>query len=430
MIIVKRLTTSLLLIGSIAIFSGCEQNLDIAQKPKIDLNLPVIDFGSIKSISAIDSIALEWKSITDSGVEGYHIYRSNMQFDGTKFKRIATLKNKYITHYLDTDLEPNSKYSYTISMVNTHGIESAPSEAVIISTLPNFDSVSLIQSISNLPRQIKILWRPHTNPAVSKYIIEKTSPVTSEWDELAEIKNRYNIEYIDENLGDNETYSYRIKSVTFDDIVSNSSAITTATTKPLPNQIDSFTCTRDLPRNIQITWGKSSTEDVVYYNIYRSSTVDGSFTKIAQAPASHNRFDNHIAQDGKIYFYKITTTDKDSLESKIEEVSPVMGSTLSKPKMPKVTLAQIQGNKIILNWENSDDRAVSYNIYKTTNNGWNSKNEKIIPNIEGLRFEDPDVIRGVEYSYSIQAVDKHGLLSNKTEELSSKLPKLTNPEGE
>lgn len=428
MIIVKRLTTSLLLLGSIAIFSGCEQNLDVAQKPKIDLNLPVVDFSSIKSISSINAIALEWKSISSAGVNGYHIYRSNMQLDGTQFKRIATLKNKYITHYLDNDLEPNSKYSYTISMVSSAGVESAPSDAVIVATLPNFDSVSLIQSISNLPRQIKILWRPHSSHAVSKYIIEKTSPTTSKWSELSEIEHRYNIEYIDDKLGDNETYSYRIKAVTFDDIISNSSEITTATTKPLPNQIDGFTCTKDLPRTIQISWGKSSTKDVVYYNIYRSSSFDGSFRKIAQAPEIHDRFDNHIAKDGKIYFYKITTTDKDGLESKIDEVSPVMGSTLSKPKIPKVTLAQIQGNKIILNWENSDDRAVSYNIFKREKNGWNSKNEKIIPNIEGLRFEDPDVIRGIEYSYSIQAVDKHGLLSKKTEELSSKLPKLINQE--
>ena len=426
----KRLTTSLLLLSSIIIFSGCEQNLDIAQKPKIDLNLPVVDFASIKSISDIDKIALEWKSITSSGVSAYHIYRSNMQLDGTKFKRIATLKNKYITHYLDTDLEPNSKYSYTVSMVNSHGIESAPSESVIISTLPNFESVSLIQSIGNLPRQIKILWRPHGSAAVSKYIIEKTSPITSKWNKLDEIEHRYNIEYIDDELGDNETYSYRIRAVRFDDLVSNSSEMTTATTKPLPNQIDGFTCTRDLPRNIQISWGQSSTKDVVSYNIYRSLSFDGSFSKIAQAPVSHNRFDNNIAQDGKVYFYKITTIDKDNLESKIEEVSAVMGSTLSKPKIPKVTLAQIQGNKIILNWENSDDRAVSYNIFKSEKNGWNSKNEKIIPNIEGLRFEDPDVVRGIEYSYSIQSVDKHGLLSKKTEELSSKLPKLINQASE
>ena len=423
----KRLTMSLLLLSSVAVFSGCEKNLDTAVKPKVDTNLPVVEYNSIKSISAINAIALEWKSIVTPEASGYHIYRSNMQLDGTKFTRIVTLKNRYITHYLDNDLEANSKYSYTISMINKHDVESAPSEAIIVSTLPNFDSVSLIDTISDLPRQIKILWRPHANAAVEKYLLERTTPTTSKWESLATIEHRYNIEYIDGKLGDNETYMYRIKAVTFDDIISNSSAISTATTKALPGQISKLEATRNLPRKIQVSWSKSPTPDVVQYNVYSATSFDGSFTKIAEAPVSHNRFDNNIGEDGKVFFYKITTVDKDGLESKIDEVTAVMGSTLSKPKTPRVTLAQIQDNKIILNWVGSDDRSVSYNIYKSVNDGWTTTQEKVIPNITDLRFEDPDVVRGVEYLYSIQAVDKNGLVSVKTEPSSQKLPKLVNP---
>ncbi len=419
-----RLMTGLLLVSSILFFSGCNNSLNIADKPKIDLNMPVIESSSVKSISSINSIALEWQSITSSGLVGYNIYRSNMQLDGTKFQRVATLKNKYITHYLDKKVAANSKYSYTISILNKHGVESAPSEAVIVSTLPNFESVSLIKSLSELPRQIKILWRPHGNPAVSKYILERTNPTSSKWETLATIKNRYNIEYIDDKLGDNQTFSYRLKSVTFDGIISKVSDITVATTKPLPSQIGTLSATRDLPRNIKISWAPSNTKDVVFYNIYSASSINGTFKRIAQAPVSHNRFDNNIAQDGKIYFYKITTVDKDGLESKIQEVEPVMGSTLGKPKTPKVTLAQIQGDRIILNWINSDDRAVSYNVYKSEQRGWNLSKAKLIPNIIGLRFEDLNVVRGVEYRYAIQAVDSNGLVSLKTKPLSSMLPKL------
>ncbi len=419
-----RLTTGLLLISSILFFSGCNNNLNVVQKPKIDLNLPIIESSSIKSISSINSIALEWKSITSSGLAGYNIYRSNMQLDGTKFQRIATLDNKYVTHYLDKDVNANSKYSYTISIINKHEVESAPSEAVIVSTLPNFKSVSLIKSLSGLPRQIKILWRPHGNPAVSKYILERTSPTSSKWKKLATIKNRYNIEYIDDELGDNQTFSYRLKAVTFDGIISQVSAISIATTKPLPSQASNLIASRNLPRNIKISWEPSKTKDIVFYNIYSASTIGGTFNKIAQAPMSHNRFDNNIALDGKIYFYKITTVDKDGLESNIKEVEPVMGSTLGKPKTPKVTLAQIQGDKIILNWVNSDNRAVSYNVYKSEQRGWNLSKAKLIPNIIGLRFEDLNVVRGVEYRYAIQAVDANGLVSLKTKPLSSMLPKL------
>ena len=419
----KKLTTSILLASSLVVFSGCEKELKVA-KPNIDINIPTIDSKSIKSISDYQSIALEWKSVPEVDVSGYYIYRANMQKDGRKFKRIATLYNKYKTHYLDKNLESNSKYSCAISVVGKSDAESASSKAVMASTLPNFQSVSLITSISKLPRQIKILWRPHTNPRVKSYILEKLSPTESKWEEIAKIDDRYSVEFIDENLGDNETCMYRIRAVTFDNIVSDFSETTTAVTKSLPNKINKLSATKDLPRKIQLSWDRSSTEDVVYYKIYRGESVDGSFKLIGKAPLAHDRFDDTINEDEKIYFYKITTVDKDNLESDIKEVAPVMGSTLSKPKMPKITLAQIQGNKIILNWESSDDRAVTYNVYKNVKEGWSSTKAKLIPNVKGQRFEDPDVVRGVEYRYSIQSVDKFGIVSAKTKELAQMLPAI------
>jgi fibronectin type 3 domain-containing protein len=74
-----------------------------------------------------------------------------------------------------------------------------------------------------------------------------------------------------------------------------------------------------------------------------------------------------------------------------------------------------------------DDRAVSYNIFKVRKSTWSRSEEKLIPNVEGLRFEDPDIARGVEYEYSIQAVDSNGLVSKKSEPTSLKLPKLEKP---
>lgn len=419
----KKSITSILSVGLIVLFSGCQQDVNTPIKPKIDGNLPMVPVSSIKHIPDIQSIALEWKKIEIPQAAGYYIIRADIQEDG-KFKRIATIKNKFVTHYLDTDLQANSKYGYKISLFTKKGFESRPSDTVVVATLPNFESVSLIEAISDLPRQIKILWRPHQNPRVSEYILERTSPTESKWKTIATIENRLNVEYIDEDLDDNEIFMYRLKAVTFDGIVSKSSVITSATTKALPGQIKTLEVTRDLPKKIQLAWGKSETKDVLYYNIYRSSSATGRYSKIATAPVAHNRFDDIVSEDGKIYFYKITTVDVDALESKIEEVTPVMGSTLSKPKMPQITLAMIEGNKIVLNWISRDDRTVSYNIYKISKENWATSNEILIPNVKGLRFEDPNIVRGVEYGYRLQAVDKNGLLSEVTDKSSQMLPKI------
>ena len=421
----RKLTTTILLAGSLLIFSGCEKNLKTpSSKPKIDINLPAVDNTTVRNIPDYQSIALEWKSVTDSNVFGYNIYRSNMQKDGQSLNRVAEIKNKYQTHFLDKGLHENSKYKYSISTRGAEGVESKATTPLMVTTLPRLEAISLVDTISGLPRQIKVLWRPHPNPRVAKYIVEKTTPVQAEWDEVKENEGRYDIEFIDEGLGDNEIYKYRVTAVTFDNIKSIPSQIVTGSTKPLPKNITKLRATQELPREIKLTWEKSVTQDVVSYNFYKSNSVDGSFSKIASAPVAHNTFSEHIQEDGKIYFYKISTVDKDGLESDIRNFRPVMGSTLSKPAVPQLTLSQIRENKSILNWIAGDDRAVSYNIFKVTKQGWSNTDEKMIPGVTGLRFEDPDIVRGVEYEYAIQAVDEHGLVSKKTDYTSLMLPKL------
>lgn len=425
----RKSIASILSVGLIVLISGCQKDLNTPEKPKIDDSLPMIETSSIKHIPDITAIALEWKKIDIARASGYYIIRADMQTDG-KFTRVAEIENKFTTHYLDTDLQANSKYGYKIALTTHKGFESRASDTIIVSTLPNFESVSLIESISDLPRQIKILWRPHSNPRVSEYIIERTSPTEANWKKIKTIENRLNVEYIDLDLNDNEIFMYRIKAVTFDGIISNVSAITSATTKSLPGQIKSLNATRDLPKVIQLSWGKSETKDVVSYNIYRSSSATGSYSKLATAPIGHNRFDDIIREDGEIYFYKITTVDKDQLESRKENLVPVMGSTLSKPQMPQITLAMIEGNKMVLNWVSKDNRTVSYNIYKISKVSWVTSKEILIPNVTGLRFEDPDVVRGVEYAYRLQAIDKHGLLSKTTDKSTLMLPKIIKKEQE
>ena len=46
-----------------------------------------------------------------------------------------------------------------------------------------------------------------------------------------------------------------------------------------------------------------------------------------------------------------------------------------------------------------------------------------INNINDLRFEDTDVLSGVEYKYSVQANGEFGLVSDRTDEASLTIPK-------
>lgn len=420
-----RLTS---LTALILLVSGCayKDKLSKPVAPNIDETLEVVDSTSIRSISDMNAVAFEWRKVDDPRVIGYHFYRANMQKDGTKLKLIDTVKNKYTTHFVDEDLEPNTKYVYKISSATNSDVESRTTGDYVVATLPTMEGVSFIQAISNLPRQIKIIWRPHSNERIESYIVQRSTPETTEWEKLKTIDGRLQAEFIDQDLDDNVIYNYRVIAKTFDGLLSQSSEIVKAQTKALPKGILSLTATNELARKIALNWQPSDSSDVIKYNIYRSSDAINYFDKIKAVDTQTLSFEDFLNEDGKVYFYKISSVDKDGLESDLN-INSVMGATLGKLNKPIITLAQIQGEKAILNWQAGDNRAVSYIIHKTIKeNFFKSKTIKF-DGISALRFEDKDIIRGIEYSYTIQSVDKFGIVSpitNKTELVLPKLKKL------
>ncbi len=417
-----KITSSLALI---ILISGCsyKNNIMDSKKPKIDDTLEVVDSNSIRTIADINAIAFEWRKVDDNRVIGYHFYRANLEKDGTKLKLIDTVKNRYATHYVDTKVEPNTKYVYKISSATKSDVESRTTNDYLISTLDTHEGISFVQAISNLPRQIKIVWRPHTNERISYYRIEKSSPQTPKWEKLAEVKGRLQAEYIDQDLKDNVVYNYRVIAYTFDNIATKPSEIVKAQTKALPNGIPQINASNNKPRKIVLNWQPSESSDAIKYNIYRSSNAVSGFSLLKTVNAQTLEFEDFINEDGKIYFYKVTAIDVDKLESS-QEINSVMGTTLTKVNKPIITLAQIQGEKAILNWQSVDKRAVSYNVYKTIKDGFFNKKTIKITGINGLRYEDTDIVRGIEYSYSIQAVDEFGIASEKTAPTELVLPKL------
>ncbi|WP_226896416.1 hypothetical protein [Poseidonibacter ostreae] len=417
-------TTSLTAL--LLLLSGCSNlnnNLNAPIKPKIDETLEVIDNNSLKSISDMTAIAFEWKKVDDARVIGYNFYRANMHKDGRRLKLIESVNNKYTTHFVDTELEPNTKYVYQISSKAANGIESNTTNAYITQTLPRIVPVSFVQALSDLPNRIKIIWRPHPDLRVEYYKVEKFNSTLNEWNTEKKVKGRLQSEYIDTSLDNNESFRYRVTAYTFEDVSTNPSEVVTAKTKALPIGVQNLKATSDEPKKIILGWEPSVTSDIIKYEIHRSSIKSFGFNKIKEVNNNTFAFVDQIEEDGKEYYYKVISVDKDNLKSS-SKVDAVKGSSLNKPAKPTITLAQIQGSKAILNWTVSDNRAISYNVYKKTMlNFFESKTEKFT-DVKDLRFEDNNIITGVEYKYSIQANDTYGLMSEKTDEASLILPKI------
>ncbi len=402
---------------SILILSGCTSQPQTPKKPLVDTTLPALSING--HISDMNAIAFEWKPVEDDRVVGFYVYRSSPENEDKKLHRIATINNRYATHYTDTTVKPNSTYLYRFSSFSKDFHESRASRTITAKSINLLKSVSYFQSIGNMPRAAKLLWRPHTNVKVSHYILERSTLEEPKWKELATINGRLNVEYIDLGLDDNRVYKYRLRSVTFDGLVSTPSDIVKVVTKPLPKLVQNIKASTNLPKQIELKWAVAPEVDFSHYNIYRSESEHGDFNYYVKI--KKNRFVDKVPKESVSYFYKITSVDKDGLESPMGDIA-IQGTTLSRPSTPVfVESSIINNNKVSLSWKATDSRAVSYVIVKTTQISFFKKNIEEIVKIEDTHYIDVNIAPDTAYTYKIISVDENGIrsLASKPVELES-----------
>ncbi|MBN2869774.1 MAG: fibronectin type III domain-containing protein [Campylobacterales bacterium] len=391
---------------ALSLFSGCAPQPAPQKQVTIDSTLPVPSLNGY--LADITSAAFEWKPVDDPRVSGYYIYRDTPGGEDAKLHRIATVDSRYATHYVDNDLRPNTHYQYRFSTFTGSGSESVGSETMLVATQPMIAPVSFFQSVGNMPRSAKLLWRPHPNAKISGYAIERQNVNDQKWSTIATVTGRLNAEFIDRDLKDGQVYHYRIRALSFDNLSTEPSEMAKVVTKPLPPEIKNITATNNLPRAITLSWEPSQISDLSHYNIYRSTSPKGIFDY--HVKIDKTAFTDMITEDGKFYFYKVTAVDKDGLESPMTPIA-VQGSTLSKPQTPIAYDGKIVNGAAELQWKNNDLRTVSFTVVKTTKTSWISRESVDINNITGTNFRDTDIKPGTQYEYQVVSVDTNGIRS-------------------
>ncbi|WP_321778692.1 hypothetical protein [Sulfurimonas sp.] len=410
------------LITSSAVFllilSGCGSSPKPASEFKIDATLPVIELTQRGTFVDMNAIAFEWKAIKDERVKGIYIFKQSMGEDAGELNHYKTIDNRFTTHFLDKNIKPDSAYTYSFKTFSKEA-ESRMSEAKILNSLPVLQSVSWIKSVQNMPRTAKIIWRPHTNQKVKSYIIQRRTLEDEKWGNIATIEGRLNAEFIDKELKDDFVYKYRVRVVTYDDIISSPSEIVQVVTKALPISIKNIITTTNLPKKIQIDWEKSTTEDFARYYLYKSEESDGSYELIAKL--YNNTFIDAVEEDGKEFFYRVSAVEKNDLESIHDKLS-IQGITLSKPTTPSLLEATLVNNKIQIKWRLKDSRVKSFIVIKKAKAGWFDAKEEEFVDIKGNKFVDGEIGPNVSYYYQVFSVDEFLIKSEPSIEIILKTP--------
>ncbi|EHJ5442088.1 fibronectin type III domain-containing protein [Campylobacter upsaliensis] len=392
----RRFHLSICLASLTLLFSACSvAELTTPKQTQLNESLPKVQ--SLKSISDLSNVAFEWEPLYSENIQGFYLYRSSEK--ESQMKLVATIKDKFQTHYVDTKLESGTKYQYMMKTFNEQGHFSEEGQVIEIATQPRPEPLAFVQAITNLPERIKLIWRPHTDLRVNAYIIEKKKVEDKKFAKIGEVKNRLSAEFIDE-VKANENFLYRVSALTFDGVQSEPSEVLNSTSKALPPEITHLSASNDLNGKIMLSWDAPVYEDFSYFKIYATSSSFLPFTLLAKT--DKNSYEDIVQGAGESKQYKITMVDKDGLESPMPKKG-VEGKTLGLPASPSIILAQITSEGIVLEWADNDNRAVEYEVKR-----YGGDQNAIFKGIKEKRLRDIKALAGVEYSYEVIAIDELG----------------------
>ncbi|EGK8068152.1 fibronectin type III domain-containing protein [Campylobacter upsaliensis] len=392
----RRFHLSICLASLTLLFSACSvAELTTPKQTQLNESLPKVQ--SLKSISDLSNVAFEWEPLYSENIQGFYLYRSSEK--EPQMKLVATIKDKFQTHYVDTKLESGTKYQYMMKTFNEQGHFSEEGQVIEIATQPRPEPLAFVQAITNLPERIKLIWRPHTDLRVNAYIIEKKKVEDKKFAKIGEVKNRLSAEFIDE-VKANENFLYRVSALTFDGVQSEPSEVLNSTSKALPPEITHLSASNDLNGKIMLSWDTPVYEDFSYFKIYATSSSFLPFTLLAKT--DKNSYEDIVQGAGESKQYKITMVDKDGLESPMPKKG-VEGKTLGLPASPSIILAQITSEGIVLEWADNDNRAVEYEVKR-----YGGDQNAIFKGIKEKRLRDIKALAGVEYSYEVIGIDELG----------------------
>ncbi|WP_334083255.1 hypothetical protein [Helicobacter typhlonius] len=376
-----------------------------------DSSLPKLD--SVKALADVSSVGFEWKLMQDENVKGFVIYRSKP--NEKELQEIERIKNASATHFYDDNLKPQSTYIYGFKILGENDTISQTMQTLEVKT-SFIDAVESVFAINNKPRTIKIIYSPHPNPSVDSYLIQRLDKA-GEFKTIATIPHRLGVEYFDEDLQDGQTYTYRVIAKNFEGIKSKASASVSATTIPQPAPIENIQASNDLPRTIIITWNEAPDSQGVSKKRYRISYSANGKTYKNLATTNQTQYTHKLKdkENGVSYTYQVVLLGDNGLQGRLSSY-PAKGSSLPPPSAPTQFEGTMLDNRATLSWQTpSDDRIVSYVVYRKEKSLWNQSMRFI--DIHDTRFIDKEMQEGKAYVYSVVSVDINGIESTPSKEI-------------
>jgi fibronectin type 3 domain-containing protein len=211
--------------------------------------------------------------------------------------------------------------------------------------------------------------------------------------------------YLDTSLTNGTKYFYVVSAVNSAGESANSSEVSATPSAPA-NPPATPTNLQATAGNAQVSLTWSASTGATSYNLKRSTTSGGPYTKIS-SPTTANYTDTSLTNSTK-YFYVVSAVNSAGESANSSEVS----ATPTAPANPPVTPTNLQataGNaQVSLTWSASTG-ATSYNLKRSTTSGGPYPQ---IATPSANSYTDTGLTNGTTYYYVVSAVNANGQSAN------------------
>jgi len=325
-----------------------------------------------------NGIFVEWSSV--SNANGYNIYRSTTP-SGTYTQIGISATNSYS----DYAIQPGITYYYKVSAYNGN-VVGQQSNFASATTPPN--APIDVSATVNANGDINITWSSVPN-ATGYNIYRSASPSGS----YTQIGTSSSVSYTNTGLSSGTTYYYKVSAYNSGGESPQSSYVDVTTRPSMPTGVSANI---NSAGDINITW--SSVPNATGYNIYRSTTSSGTYTKIGTSPTT-SYIDYNVAA-GTTYYYKVSAYNGggEGPQSNYDDMT-------TRPNTPtNVTATSNSETSINITWS-SVQNVTGYYIYRSTSP---SGSYVQIGTSSSASYTNTGLSSGTTYYYKISAYNSGG----------------------
>jgi fibronectin type 3 domain-containing protein/TolB-like protein len=370
----------------------------------------------------IREVKLTWAPVDSPFIKGYYIYRSAGESGNfTKIKKVdvsgisGTGTREKVDYNDKEGLGDNLPYYYRITAFEDEERETSPSVAVSAATKGKPPAPEGVKAVSGMVKKVELTWTASSHEDIEGYKIYWSREKVGKYLLLSKLKERTTNRFThegggEEKLDDNTTYYYIIRSFNRVDVESDFSETAFATTKARPMKPSGLKGEEGKVKEVPLIWLPNPEKDIAAYHVWRAGTEKEEFTRIADTRGEIAYIDKGL-KDGYTYRYRIQAEDRDALLSDFSETIGIQ--TKPKPKRLEGFNGDLHKGRVVLNWKPGSEPDIShYDVYEKGFFGI-----KKIATVKTPGFTGESLPKGKQKTYVVISVDKDGLESEPSEEI-------------